>query len=64
MDTAAGAAGAVSQLEGRRVLVAMSGMPLARRLVQGLMRHGARVVEIRTAFREAVDETKVLVFAA
>jgi len=64
MDTAAGAAGAVSQLEGRRVLVAMSGMPLARRLVQGLMRHGARVVEIRAAFHERAQAEAAIVDAA
>src|SRR5947209_13536979 len=37
----------MNQLEGRRVLVAMSGMPLARRITEGMKRHGARVLEIR-----------------
>jgi NAD(P)-dependent dehydrogenase (short-subunit alcohol dehydrogenase family) len=49
MVTAAHAAGAASALEGRRVLVAMSGMPLGRRVTEGLKRHGARVVELRAA---------------
>jgi NAD(P)-dependent dehydrogenase (short-subunit alcohol dehydrogenase family) len=64
MVTAAGAAGAVSQLQDRRVLVAMSGMPLARKLVQGLKRHGARVVEIRAAFADRAQAEAALVDAA
>src|SRR5437762_3338218 len=54
MVTAARPAGAASQLEGRRVLVAMSGMPLGRRITEGLKRHGARVLEIRTALGNMV----------
>jgi NAD(P)-dependent dehydrogenase (short-subunit alcohol dehydrogenase family) len=64
MVTAVGAAGAVSQLEDRRVLVAMSGMPLARKLVQGLKRHGARVVEIRAALGDRAQAEAAIVDAA
>jgi NAD(P)-dependent dehydrogenase (short-subunit alcohol dehydrogenase family) len=64
MVTVADAAGTVSQLEGRRVLVGMAGMPLGRRLVQGLKRHGARVVEIRTAFTDRAQAETAIVDAA
>lgn len=39
----------MATLEGRRVLVAMSGLPLGRRVTEGMKRNGARVVEIRAA---------------
>jgi NAD(P)-dependent dehydrogenase (short-subunit alcohol dehydrogenase family) len=64
MVTAAGAAGAVSQLQERRVLVAMSGMPLGRRVVQGLKRHGARVVEIRAPLTDRIQAEAAIVDAA
>jgi NAD(P)-dependent dehydrogenase (short-subunit alcohol dehydrogenase family) len=64
MVTAAGVTGAVSQLENRRVLVALSGMPLGRELVQGLKRHGARVVEIRAAFGDRRQAEAAIVDAA
>lgn len=55
MVTAVGATGAVSQLEGCRVLVAMSGLALGRKVVQGLKRHGARVVEIRSVLADGAQ---------
>jgi NAD(P)-dependent dehydrogenase (short-subunit alcohol dehydrogenase family) len=50
MVSAAGASSAAAQLAGRRAVVATAGMPIGRKLVQGLARHGARVMEIATAF--------------
>jgi len=50
MVSAAGASSAAAQLEGRRAVVATSGMPIGRKLAKGLARHGARVMEIATTF--------------
>lgn len=52
------------QLEGRRVLVAMAGMPLGRKMVQGLKRHGARVVEIRAPLHDRAQAKAVICGAA
>lgn len=43
-------AGAASLLAGRRVLVATQGLAIGRSLAQGLLRHGARVVEVDAVF--------------
>ena len=64
MVTAAGAAGAAPQLAGHRVLVCTGGMPLGRKLTQGLARHGARVVEIRAAFADRAQAESLLADAA
>jgi len=64
VDGAADDPGAVSQLAGRRVLVAAGGMPLGRKLAQGLTRHGARVVEIRAAFNDRAQAEAVIGDAA
>lgn len=61
---ATAAVDAISQLEGRRVLVAMSGMPLGRKVAQGLKRHGARVVEIRAPFSDRTQAEAVIGDAA
>src|SRR4051794_40884952 len=64
MVTAAGAPGAVSQLTGRRAIVTTAGMPLGRKLVQGLKRHGARVVEIQAVFTSKAQADTALGDAA
>ncbi|HSV45418.1 MAG TPA: SDR family oxidoreductase [Ramlibacter sp.] len=64
MVTAEGATGAASQLAGRRVLVAASGMGLGRELARGLTRHGARVVEIAAAFTSRAQAHELMADAA
>jgi len=41
MVSAASASGAAPQLAGRRAVVAAGGMPIGKKLSQGLARHGA-----------------------
>jgi NAD(P)-dependent dehydrogenase (short-subunit alcohol dehydrogenase family) len=60
MTSSDGASGAASQLAGRRAIVATAGMPLGRKLVQGLARQGARVVEIQNVFTSRAQADAVL----
>jgi NAD(P)-dependent dehydrogenase (short-subunit alcohol dehydrogenase family) len=60
MASSDGASGAASQLAGQRAIVATAGMPLGRKLVQGLARHGARVVEISAAFKSRAEADEVI----
>lgn len=55
---------AICQLDGLRVLVAMAGMPLGRKVTQGLKRHGARVVEIRAPLADRAQALSVISDAA
>jgi len=64
MVDAAGAASAVSQLAGRRAIVAAGGLPIASALVHGLKRHGARVAELPMAFGSRAAAETALADAA
>jgi NAD(P)-dependent dehydrogenase (short-subunit alcohol dehydrogenase family) len=58
------AAGAASQLAGRRAIVAAGGLPVAKALAIGLRRHGARVVELSKVFGSRADAQMALADAA
>jgi len=64
MVRAAAVEGAVSQMTGRRAVVATGGMPVGRKLVQGLKRQGARVVEVRGALTSKDHAGELLADAA
>jgi NAD(P)-dependent dehydrogenase (short-subunit alcohol dehydrogenase family) len=64
MVSAAGTWGAAPQLAGRRAFVAAGGMPIGKKLAQGLARHGAQVVEIPVAFTSKAQAEAALVDAA
>ena len=54
----------VPQPLGRRAIVATQGLPLGAMLVAGLLRHGARVLEVRGAFDSKADADATLAAAA
>ena len=64
MVSAAGASSAAAQLAGRRAIVATAGMPIGRMLAKGLARHGARVIEIASAFSSKAQAEAALADAA
>jgi len=64
MVRAAVAEGAIAQLSGRRAVVAANGLGIARKLAQGLKRHGAKVVEIRAALTSKARAEQELADAA
>jgi hypothetical protein len=47
MVSAASASGAAPQLAGRRAVVAAGGMPIGKKVSQGLARHGALRMRLR-----------------